>query len=78
MPPREIDAVVHQATGVPFTELAANMGYQSAAEVNEIVSVTKTKCVLEIREKFIFKCSSQLHTNALQTTYESDVKFVQM
>lgn len=73
--PREIDAVVHQATGVPFAELAANMGYKSATEVNKIVSVTKTQCMHETREKLISECSCLLHTNVLQAAYESDVTF---
>lgn len=75
--PREINAVVHQATGVPFAELAANMGYKSATEVNKIVSVTKTQCMRETREKLFSECSCQLHTNALQAAYESDVQEAQ-
>lgn len=69
MPRKEIHAAVRQATGVPFTELAANLGYKSTAEVKKAGS----KGFHEAQWKCIAEVNSQLNSSALQAAYSTDV-----
>lgn len=69
--PAEIDGV-HQATGIPFAELASNLGYKSTAKVRQIVKAEK-KSFHEGQKKCIDEVSSQLKSSALQAAYSLDV-----
>ena len=73
MPRKEIHAAVRQATGVPFTELAANLGYKSTAEVKKMVKKAENKGFHEAQRKCIAEVSSQLNSSALQAAYSTDV-----
>ena len=45
---------------MPFALLTANVGYKSAAEVNQFVRDTEMKCIHETQAKCVSECSSQL------------------
>ena len=49
-PPRGADAVVHQANDMPFAVLTANVGYKSAAEVNQFVRDTEMNASVKHRQ----------------------------
>lgn len=75
LPPKAIDVVVHQTIGVPFAELAANLGYKSTAEVNKIVKTAEKKAFHEAQQQCIAEVSSQLNSSALQAVYSTDTSF---
>ena len=60
MLPEEIDDVVCQATGVPFTKLAANLGYKTTIEIAKIAKKAKEKGFREGKQKCIGEISSHL------------------
>ena len=74
--PRGADAIVHKATDVLCAVLTANVGYKSAAEVNQIVMNTKMKCTHETQAKCVSECSSQLDSSALQAVYGTDLSMI--
>ena len=70
-----VDAICYQATGKPFTELSANLGYKSASEVRQIVKQAEKKCVRDTQKKVVAECKKQLDDNALPGTYATDTSF---
>ena len=76
MPPEAIDAAtVRQATGVPFTELAANLGYKSTDKIAKIAKKAEEKGFCEGQQKCIGEISSHLENATLPALYSNDVSF---
>ena len=60
-------------SGVPFAELAANLGYKSPAQLSRIVNKTVKKTVCEAQKQCSKECSSHLDGSALQAVYATNV-----
>ena len=68
------DAPTALATsGIPFAELAANLGYKSPAQVSRIVNQTVKKTVRETQKQCSKECHSHLDGSALQAVYATNV-----
>lgn len=60
-------------SGIPFAELAANLGYKSPAQVSRIVNQTVKKTVCETQKQCSKECHSHLDGSALQAVYATNV-----
>ena len=55
-------------SGIPFTELAANLGYKSPAQVSRIVNQTVKKTVRETQKQCSKECHSHLDGSAFSVS----------
>ena len=70
-----IDEICYQGTGKPFAELSANLGYNSASQVERIVKQTEKVAVRKTQQKCIAECKKLLEESAIQAVYTTDTSF---
>ena len=67
-----IDECCYQATGKPFAELSANLGYKSRSEVERIVKQAEKNVACKTQQTCLAECKKQLEVSALQAVYTTD------